>query len=225
MSEEFVKVVFEPFVRERSSTASGIQGTGLGMTITKNIVDMMGGSIVCHSKENEGTEFVATFDFRLQTEQKKTAKSAEIDHLQENVSETAAGKENPKEVDFSGKRILLVEDNELNREIATEILKEEGLTVEEAVNGSDAVDKLLERGAGYYDLVLMDIQMPVMDGYTAAQKIRTFPDKKLADIPIIAVSANAFEEDKKKSFDAGMNAHISKPIDAKILMDTLTSLL
>jgi CheY-like chemotaxis protein len=118
-----------------------------------------------------------------------------------------------------------VEDNELNREIATEILKEEGLTVEEAVNGSDAVDKLLERGSGYYDLVLMDIQMPVMDGYTAAQKIRTFPDKKLADIPIIAVSANAFEEDKKKSFDAGMNAHISKPIDAKILMDTLTSLL
>jgi CheY-like chemotaxis protein len=126
-----------------------------------------------------------------------------------------------KQVDLSGKRILLVEDNEFNREIAVEILSETGMTVDQAEDGSVAVERLKEKGAGYYDLVLMDIQMPIMDGYTAAHEIRNFDDPELANIPIIALSANAFEEDKQKSLDAGMNGHIAKPVDAEKLIQTL----
>ena len=127
--------------------------------------------------------------------------------------------------EIEGQRILLVEDNDLNREIAREILSETGLIVEEAVDGSIAVERLLEKGAGYYDLVLMDIQMPIMDGYHATQKIRSFEDSKLAAIPVVAMTANAFVEDKKKALEVGMNAHVSKPINVKELLDTIERIL
>jgi CheY-like chemotaxis protein len=126
-----------------------------------------------------------------------------------------------EEVDLSGKRMLLVEDNEFNREIAVDILSETGMDIDEAEDGSIAVNKLIQNGAGYYNVVLMDIQMPIMDGYTAARTIRSFEDKNLANIPIIALSANAFDEDKQKSLDAGMNAHLAKPIDVNELVHTL----
>ena len=122
---------------------------------------------------------------------------------------------------FEGKRILLVEDNELNREIATAILEDEGIEIETANNGQEACDTLLEKGAGYYDLVLMDIQMPIMDGYEATEHIRAFEDEELSKIPIFAMTANAFEEDKKKAFAAGMNGHIAKPINISVLMEEL----
>ena len=122
---------------------------------------------------------------------------------------------------FAGKRILLVEDNELNQEIATEILEDEGIEVETANNGQEACDILFEKGAGYYDLVLMYIQMPIMDGYEATEKIRSFEDEELSEIPIFAMTANAFEEDKKKAFAAGMNGHIAKPINISVLMEEL----
>ena len=122
---------------------------------------------------------------------------------------------------FAGKRILLVEDNELNQEIATAILEDEGIEVETAGNGQEACDTLLEKGAGYFDLVLMDIQMPIMDGYEATERIRSFEDEKLSEIPIFAMTANAFEEDKKKAFAAGMNGHIAKPINISVLMEEL----
>jgi CheY-like chemotaxis protein len=216
MSEEFLKTIFVPFTRANTSTVSGIQGTGLGMAITKNIVDMMGGTITCQSVENQGSEFIVTLDLRIPKQHKETPK-CEPDNEQVKVE--------GKEIDLSGKRLLLVEDNEFNREIAADILGETGMDIEEAEDGSIAVDKLLEKGAGYYDLVLMDIQMPIMDGYTAARTIRAFEDPKLANIPIIALSANAFEEDKQKSLAAGMNGHIAKPIDIEELMRLLLYLL
>jgi signal transduction histidine kinase/CheY-like chemotaxis protein len=342
MSEEFLETIFTPFTRANTSTVSGIQGTGLGMAITKNIVDMMGGTIVCKSQENQGSEFTVTLDFRLQGLHKEPDKIEELEDLRglvvdddmnscQSISQMlrqigmrsewctqgkeaivrtkeavrigdrfevyiidwqmpdmngieltrrirsevgddapiiiltaydwsdieeeakAAGitgfvskplfmsdlrdvltkacghapeppKEKAKEFDLSGKRMLLVEDNEFNREIAVEILTESGIDVEEAEDGSIAVEKLLQKGAGYYDLVLMDIQMPIMDGYTAARTIRSFEDKELANIPIIALSANAFEEDRQKALDAGMNAHLSKPINVDEMMETLSQM-
>ncbi len=206
ISEEFQKHIFEPFERERNSTVSGIQGTGLGMAITKNIVDIMGGTISVTSQKNVGTEFVVQLPLK-----KAVLKQAEPPA--------------PVRKPIAGKRILLVEDNDLNREIAQELLSEEGLIVEEAADGSIAVEKLLEKGPGYYQLVLMDIQMPVMDGYRATQKIRAFDDRKLASIPIIAMTANAFDEDKKKALDTGMDAHIAKPIDVDKLLEVLYQML
>jgi signal transduction histidine kinase/DNA-binding response OmpR family regulator len=343
MSPEFLKTIFIPFTRENTSTVSGIQGTGLGMAITKNIVDMMGGTITCDSIENQGTEFIVTLDFRLQKEHKKLGKIDELEDLRglvvdddmnacqsisqmlrqigmrsewctfgreaivrtkeailigdrfevyiidwqmpdmngievtrqirsevgddapiiiltaydwSDIEEEArkAGvtdfvskplflsdlhavlrkacdpnkevvvQEEQKEIDLHGKRLLLVEDNEFNREIAVDIISETGMEVDEAEDGSVAVNKLLEKGEGYYNAVLMDIQMPIMDGYAAARTIRSFENKKLANIPIIALSANAFEEDKQKSLDAGMNGHLSKPININELMETLSQI-
>jgi signal transduction histidine kinase/CheY-like chemotaxis protein len=342
MSEEFLQTIFTPFTRANTTTVSGIQGTGLGMAITKNIVDMMGGTIVCKSQENQGSEFTVTLDFRLQGQHKEPAKIEELENLRglvvdddmnscQSISQMlrqigmrsewctqgkeaivrtqeavrigdrfevyiidwqmpdmngieltrrirsevgddapiiiltaydwsdieeearAAGitgfvskplfmsdlrdvltkacghapeppKEAAKVFDLTGKRMLLVEDNEFNREIAVDILTESGIAVEEAEDGSIAIEKLLEKGAGYYDLVLMDIQMPIMDGYTAARTIRSFEDKELANIPIIALSANAFDEDRKKALDAGMNAHLSKPINVDEMMETLSQM-
>jgi CheY-like chemotaxis protein len=209
MSEEFMEHVFEPFERERNSTVSGIQGTGLGMSITKNIVDMMGGTISVTSRPGEGTEFIVSLPF------KQVNADGEKDATEE-AKTPKVSREN-----IQGQRILLVEDNEINREIAVEILSEAGLVIEEAEDGSVAVDMLREKGAGYYKLVLMDIQMPMMDGYTAARTIRAFEDKKLAAIPIVAMTANAFDEDRKKALEAGMNAHIAKPINVETLLDTL----
>ena len=210
MSEEFLKHIFEPFEREQSSTVSGIQGTGLGMAITKNIVEMMSGIITVISKKGVGTEFT------VQLPLKKVSEIQEETVLREEEENTSAVR-----TSIEGKRILLVEDNDLNREIAVEILGEEGMLIEEAEDGSIALDKLLEKGPGYYSLVLMDIQMPVMDSYTATQKIRSFENKELANIPIIAMTANAFEEDKRKALEMGMNAHVAKPIDVKHLLDVI----
>ncbi len=348
MSEEFTKHIFEPFERERSSTASGIQGTGLGMAITKNIVDTMGGTIELHSEQGKGTEFIINLDFRLQTEQKKVEVIRELQGLHalvvddsfttcDNVTKMlqqigmrsewvlhgkeavlhakhayeigdeyhayiidwfmpdlsglevvrqiraivgdstpiivvtaydwtpfeeeakAAGvtafcnkpiflselrdilvsatshTEEPQSQalqtipdvseSLRGARLLLVEDNELNREIAQELLSGSGFLVETAANGSIAVDMISQSSPGYYSLVLMDIQMPVMDGYDATREIRRLADPALANIPIVAMTANAFDEDRKRALECGMNAHISKPIDVNNLLEVLTDIL
>jgi CheY-like chemotaxis protein len=332
MSEEFVEHVFEPFERERTSTVSGIQGTGLGMAITKNIVEMMGGTISVTSKQSEGSKFTVTIPMKKVTALDDTSTDiqeslqgvkalvlgessqlcenvcnvlnqagmhcnfttlgSEIDNtyqvyildwlnldmdvletvknirgkikeesllvvltaydwvdIESNAKAIGVNKFIPKPLFIAdvnqqfesivhpttsettpqgdtcksiyGQRILLVEDNDLNREIAKEILTEIGLVVEEAEDGNIAIDMLLQKGSGYYQLVLMDIQMPTMDGYTATKTIRAFKDKTLANIPIIAMTANAFEEDKQKAIDAGMNSHLAKPIAIDTLLKTL----
>lgn len=342
MSEDFLAHIFEPFERERTSTVSGIQGTGLGMPITKNIVEMMGGSITVQSKKGEGTEFIIELPLRKLDTGEVEIKMKEMEGVHALVVDddfntcdsvtnmliqigmraewTMSGKEailrtrqsvnrndtyhvyvidwlvpdmngieitrqirkevgdnvpiiiltaydwsdieteareagvtafcskplfisdlrrclvnilrpqNEKTEECSrkrviGQRLLLVEDNDLNREIASEILGEAGFIIEEAEDGSIAVEQLMKKGAGYYSLVLMDVQMPIMDGYTATKAIRALEDKELANIPIIAMTANAFEEDKKKALEAGMNAHVSKPIEVKKLLDTLEKIL
>lgn len=344
MSEEFLAHMFEPFERERTSTVSGVQGTGLGMPITKNIVEMMGGTIKVKSKMGEGTEFFVTIPMKKLLSEEVEIKVKELEGVHalvvdddfntcDSVSNmliqigmraewTMSGREailrtrqavsrndeyrvyvidwlvpdmngieitrqirkevgedapiiiltaydwsdieeeareagvtafcskplfisdlrrcllnilNPKKDEgktdllrregITGQRILLVEDNDLNREIACEILSEAGFIIEEAEDGSVALRLLQEKGADYYSLVLMDVQMPIMDGYTATKAIRAFEDKALADIPIIAMTANAFEEDKKKALEAGMNAHVAKPINVEMLLDTLEGLL
>ena len=341
MSEEFLKTIYEPFTRVKSSTVSGIQGTGLGMAITKNVVDMMAGTIEIQSKEGEGTETILNFEFRFAAEKNtEPVRIAQLEGLQslvvdddisacQNVAKMlrdtgmrsewctsgkeavirteeavrlgdlfkvyiidwmmpdmngiettrrirqvvgdqapiivltaydwsdieeearAAGvtafvskplfpsdlrnvlnkccgsvvdetSEQEKEYDFTGKRTLLVEDNEMNREIGIEILEEAGLVVETAENGQLAVKAVEEKGIDYYDFVLMDIQMPVMDGYEATQAIRALPDGGKATI--IALSANAFEEDIQKSLSMGMNAHVAKPIDVDTLFETMMKL-
>ncbi len=209
MSEEFQKHIFEPFERERTSTVSGIQGTGLGMAISKNIVEMMGGTISVTSKKGVGTEFIVQLPVKKASMQQTEAAAEE----EEDVPAVR--------VPMEGQKVLLVEDNELNREIAGEILGEAGLLVEEAEDGSIAVEKLLEKGPGYYSLVLMDIQMPVMDGYAATRAIRSFENRELAKIPIIAMTANAFEEDRRKALETGMNAHVAKPVNVKQLLNVM----
>lgn len=343
MSAEFLAHIFEPFERERTSTVSGIQGTGLGMPITKNIVEMMGGTIEVKSKKGEGTEFIVELpmkklaaeeveikveemegvhalvvddDFNtcdsvsnmliqigmraewtmsgreaiLRTRQAVTRNDAYrvyvIDWLIPDMNGVEIARQIRKEVgddapiiiltayDWSdieeeakeagvtafcnkplfisdlrrclinilhpkkedntelfqrdnvdAQRLLLVEDIDMNREIVCEILSEAGFIIEEAENGSIALERLREKGAGYYSAVLMDIQMPVMDGYTATKAIRALEDKELANIPVIAMTANAFEEDKRKALEAGMNAHVAKPIEVQKLFDTLEKVL
>ena len=208
MSEEFQKKAFKSFEREKTSTNSQIEGTGLGLAIAKSIAVLIGGDLTCTSKIGKGTEFIFTFKARIAKSGKELIKKAENRALV-----------------LKDKRILVAEDNELNREIATEILRAEGCIIEEAENGMVAVEKLVNSKAGYYDLILMDIQMPVMDGYEAVSKIRAIENKKLANIPIIAMTANAFEEDKKKALEVGMNAHVSKPIDIDKLLGSMMELL
>lgn len=207
MSEEFVLHIFEPFEREKNTTFSGIQGTGLGMAITKNIVDMMNGSIEVKSKKDIGTEVTVSFVFRLNYETKE----------QETVQD--------KSVKLQKGRILLAEDNELNQEIAAAILSDAGFNVEIAGNGQIAVDMLRKSKPGYYRLILMDVQMPVMSGYEATKEIRRLNDKELSSIPIFAMTANAFEEDKKEALRCGMNGHIAKPIDVEKLFEVLGKIL
>jgi signal transduction histidine kinase/ABC-type amino acid transport substrate-binding protein/BarA-like signal transduction histidine kinase len=230
MSEDFIAHVFEPFERERTSTVSGIQGTGLGMSITKNIVEMMGGTISVTSRKGEGSEFIVVLPLKKAERQEaqlgtpcepKEAGGALITEGTPMQGTEAAA----ERTHIQGQRVLLVEDNALNREIAADILDEAGLIVEEAGDGQAAVELLLQKGAGYYRLVLMDIQMPVMDGYTATRTIRGFENPALANIPVIAMTANAFEEDQKKAMEAGMNAHIAKPVDVEKLLDTLERIL
>ncbi|MGN0688296.1 MAG: ATP-binding protein, partial [Oscillospiraceae bacterium] len=211
ISEEFLTHLFDEFSRERSSTESRINGTGLGMAIVKKLVDFMEGTITVESKIGKGTKFTITLPHRIATS-----------------SNTDRTVKNNTEIDtelFKGKRILLAEDNDLNAEIAMTILEESGFTVEHAEDGVICVDMLEKTESGYYDLILMDIQMPNMDGYKAAQTIRRLSDKQKAAIPIIAMTANAFEEDKKNAYKAGMNGHIAKPINVNELMATLASLI
>lgn len=343
MSKEFLEHVFEPFERERTSTVSGIQGTGLGMAITKNIVDMMGGTITAESEEGKGTTFTVCLQFKISSGPVRQETIPELKGLRALVADddfntcssvtkmlssigmrpdwTTSGKEavlrtrlageqsdeyavyiidwlmpdmNGVEVvrrirgiigentpiiiltaydwtdieeearkagvtafcskpiflselreilglpfgvhneesdagqenfSFDGKKILLVEDNELNQEIAVEILQEAGFVMEVADDGAVAVEKMKAARPGMYDLILMDIQMPVMNGYEAARQIRELEDPEIAGIPIIAMTANAFDEDKQQALDAGMNGHVAKPIDIPILMKTLTEIL
>lgn len=349
MSEEFAQTVFEPFTREETSTVSGIQGTGLGMAITKNIVEMMGGSVEVHSRLHEGTEVVITLDFKLAEKHRRIEKIAKLDGLRglvvdddintcqsvaamlrtigmrpewctfgkeaivrteeairigdsftvyvidwlmpdmngietarrirrvvgseapiiiltaydwkdiedeareagvtgfvnkplfpsdlrrvlmevcgeviETENNGASGKPGVSSSEFTGSRVLLAEDNELNREIAAEVLGEAGFTVETAENGRKCIDMLVEKPENYYDVILMDIQMPVMDGYQAAREIRRLDSPAKAGIPILALSANTFAEDIKASEEAGMNGHISKPIRIPVLIAELERVL
>jgi signal transduction histidine kinase/CheY-like chemotaxis protein len=210
MSPEFARTIFEPFTREKTSTVSGIQGTGLGMSITKTLVDMMGGNISLETEQDVGSEFTVTLDLRLwdkiSTSCDKDKKGSEITSL-------------------DGLKILLTEDNELNTEIAVEILTEAGCIVDTAENGKLSAEKLKASAPGTYDLILMDIQMPVMDGYEATKLIRSFKEPELSNIPIIAMTANAFEEDRKKALEAGMNAHVAKPVDVQKLFSAIQTVL
>ena len=345
MSQEFAKKIFEPFERERTSTVSGIQGTGLGMAITKNIVDMMGGTIEVQTAQGKGTEFTVCVPMRAQTEQRPVEKITELEGLKALVVDddfntcdsvtkmlvkvgmraewTLSGKEAvlrarqsiemsdvyhayiidwrlpdmngievtrqirslhddtpiiiltaydwsdieveakaagvtafcakpmfmsdlretlmsalgqkpadavqrllpEKNADFKGKHILLVEDNELNREIAQEILREYGFLVDSAENGAVAVEKVSTAAPGSYDLVLMDVQMPIMDGYTATRKIRALDDPARAKLPILAMTANAFDEDRRNALESGMNGFLSKPIVIDDLVQELRKIL
>lgn len=216
MSEEFVKHIFEPFERERNSTISKIQGTGLGMAITRNIVEMMNGTIKVRSKQGVGTEFIVLLPFRQDHGADKNSVIMEEKRAKKNKKESIRN--------HTG-NILLAEDVELNQEIAVTILNEAGFNTEVAADGQIAVDMLEHSKPGHYQLVLMDIQMPVMNGYEATRAIRGLENKELADIPIIAMSANAFEEDKQEALKCGMNGHIAKPIDVDNLFDTLDEIL
>lgn len=210
MSQEFVQHVFEPFERERTSTVSKIQGTGLGMAITKNIVDMMGGTIDVCTQKGVGTEFILRLELRLQDEQLNVATTAQQELLPRS-----------EEQSFVGKRLLLAEDNELNREIACMILGKYGFEIETAENGQEAVEMVAASAPGHYDLVLMDIQMPIMDGHEAAKAIRALENRALAQLPIVAITANAFDEDRKAAKECGMNGFISKPLNIQEVIQAL----
>lgn len=207
MSEEFQKQIFEQFARERTSTVSKIQGTGLGMAITKSLVDMMGGRITVESEPGRGSEFIISLRFPV-----GEAKAEQMIPIS-------------KASDFTGKKLLVVEDNELNLEIASTLLQEAGFEVDTAGNGKIAVEKVEAAPANRYDLILMDVQMPEMDGYEATRRIRALPDERKAAIPIVAMTANAFEEDQKDALNAGMNGHIAKPLDIQKLFQVLSELL
>ena len=211
MSREFIGHIYEQFAREKSSTVSHTQGTGLGMSITKSLVDLMGGEIKVESELGKGSVFTVSLEFLLT--------SADM------VRGNASGKDSSLKAEISGRRVLLVEDNELNMEIAKAILESAGLEVETASDGSEALENVKEKNDGWYDLILMDIQMPMMNGYEATRAIRALDDSEKADIPIIAMTANAFDEDRANAFAAGMNAHIAKPLDINTLMETIAEVL
>ena len=209
MTKEFVSKVFEAFEREQTSSVSGIQGTGLGMAITKNIVDLMGGTIDMITSPGQGTEILVKVD---------------LEPCEQSSVKSAKPADDRSDISFEGSRVLLVDDVEVNREIAVMLLESMGFKTDIAVNGKDAYDKVAASEAGYYNVVLMDIQMPVMDGYEATEKIRAIDDPYISNIPIIALSANAFDEDKKKAREAGMSGHISKPIDPEEMLSVLSEI-
>ena len=206
MSQEFQKHIFEPFERERTSTVSKVEGSGIGMGIVKKLVGLMSGTVEVESKIGVGSTFTVTIPSRIASQEETQAKR-----------ETTPSDEKS----LCGVKILLTEDNDLNAEIATELLQEEGCTVDRAKDGVECVDMLDKAANGTYQLILMDIQMPVMNGYDAAKKIRRMDDPKKAGIPIIAMTANAFSEDRQAALDAGMNDHVSKPINMSILVPTI----
>lgn len=218
MSEEFAAKIFEPFERERTSTVSGIQGTGLGMSITKSIIDLMGGTIILKTEAGKGTEFIISLQLELLQEEEGKTENEERD--------TVSGSENHDNIaDFGNMRLLLVDDIPINREIATMQLTSFGFTIETAENGKEAVDALMSSKPGFYDAILMDVQMPVMDGYEATRVIRQLSDEKKSQIPVIAMTANAFAEDVRKAEEAGMNGHIAKPIDVNNMLEVLRGIL
>ena len=210
MSEEFQKRVFETFERERNTTSSHIEGSGIGMGITKKLVELMDGTIEVKSKQGKGSTFTVTIPCR---------KASEDDSLVKKNSNLR------NKNCLNGVRILLVEDNEINTEIATELLTEEGCIVETANDGVVCIDMIEKADADYYKMILMDIQMPVMNGYDATLAIRKMKDTKKARIPIIAMTANAFAEDAQKGLSVGMNAHVAKPVDMNILVPTMLKFL
>ena len=207
MSKEYLPIIFESFSRERNTTAGKVGGTGLGMSIVKKLVDMMGGTIEVESESGKGSRFTVILQYRIadagcyeKRSEQKTDASAEI---------------------LRGKRVLLAEDNDLNAEISIAMLMTEGLVVDRVEDGIQCVHRIEQSPAGTYDLILMDIQMPNMDGYRATEMIRGLSDKDKATIPIIAMTANAFEEDRKKALAKGMNGHIAKPVDIEKMREIL----
>ena len=219
MSEEFSRHIFDAFERERTSTVSGIEGTGLGMAITRNIVRMMNGDIRVITSSGQGSEFIIDLSFREGDPGKAENKE------NENGNSKDAGINKAKSVDFSGKRVLLADDMQINREIAVMILKKMNFEIVTAENGQKALDLINENEGGYFDLIITDIQMPVMDGYELTRKVRELKDDKKKDVPIIAMTANAFSEDARRAIESGMNGHVAKPIDIGNLIETLTKVL
>ncbi len=210
MSEDYLPTLFEEFSRERISEGNRIEGTGLGMAIVKSFVELMGGTIDVKSKLGEGTTFVVTTTHRI-------AAKEDVKGI--------VNKENAKKVSFAGKRLLLAEDMDVNAQIARAILKKSGFEVDRAENGQVCVDMIKEKPANYYDAILMDIQMPKLNGYEATRQIRSLNEPGKSDIPIIAMTANTFEEDRKNAREAGMDAHVGKPIVVDDLMGNLQKFL
>jgi len=210
ISGEFLPKLFLPFEREKSPAVSGIQGTGLGLSITKNVVELMNGTIDVQSEVGKGSCFTIRLPFRvLRQEEEQTENQERFLGMLKDTYNT-----------LKDKHVLLVEDNELNREIAKELLEEAGVLVDEAEDGEVAVE-MVKRSDGKYDVILMDIQMPKMDGYQTARAIRSLENSRLSTVPIIALSANAFEEDKRKAVESGMNGHLSKPIEIEKVLETM----
>lgn len=209
IDQKYLKSIFEPFERVSNTTSCGVFGTGLGLTLAKNLVEMMSGQIDVDSTPGVGSEFTVTL--RLRTCQKQQITYEEV--------------QNTVKTFLIHQQILLVDDNQLNLEIETELLQEIGLTVDSAQNGQEAVDKVVSAPSDTFALILMDIQMPVMNGYDAARAIRSLPDPVKAHIPIIALSANTFDEDRRKSMESGMNAHMAKPLDMNALLESVVSLI
>ena len=211
MSQEYLTKIFDAFTRERNTTKSKIAGSGLGMSIVKKYVDLLGGTIDVESELGKGSTFTVTLKHRI---------ADESYYVNKHIEEPGTGSEI-----LEGRNILLAEDNDLNAEIAEAILERAGLKIERVENGIQCVDRIMEMPAGTYDMILMDIQMPKMNGYKATQTIRHLPDKDKACIPIIAMTANAFEEDKRKAIAAGMNAHIAKPIQVDNMLSILSEII
>lgn len=211
MSEDYLPTLFDSFSREHNTTIGKVSGTGLGMAIVKNLVDMMNGDICVKSKIGEGTCFTLTFEHKI----------ADADSIEWNQELDVLDEKSILE----GKRVLLVEDNELNAEIAMAILEQSGLILDRVEDGLACINRLSEVDADLYDLILMDIQMPIMDGYEATRQIRKLENPETANIPIVAITANAFEEDRQKALEAGMNEHVSKPIDLERLLEVVKKVL
>ena len=207
MSEEYLPHIFEEFSREHTTTENKVAGTGLGLPIVKSMIELMGGSIQVESTQGVGTKFTVDISFDM---------ASESDVYRDQISEQPDVFEK-----LEGKRILLAEDNDLNAEIAIELLAEQKIITDRAEDGAECLDKLEKSDSGYYDMILMDIQMPVMDGYDAAARIRRMKDEKKASIPIIAMTANAFAEDRQKAISMGMNDHVAKPIDMNVLLPVI----
>ena len=205
MSEEFQKHLYEPFTQEHSDARTSYNGTGLGMAITKSLVEKMGGTIECRSKLGEGTTYCITIPFDID--------SSAAPRVEETAALPAATPE--------GMHVLLAEDNELNIEIAVFVLENAGVTVTKAVNGQDALDQFAASAPGTFDAIIMDVMMPVMDGYQATRAIRQLDRPDAGSIPILAMTANAFVEDRRRAYEAGMNEHLTKPLEPEVVLRTL----